>query len=123
MTILGIFGSVWASPLYLKVTLGIAIPILTLLAIYFIIVPNSIKVQICPRYTLDRERLTSDNNRTHDAVISPQGPKASPLLDPFSISQTTMPYATQSTHGARSMATSTTRKSEAQITSGCPHPK
>lgn len=56
MAILGIFGNVWASPLYLKVTLGIAIPMLTLLAIYFIIVPNSIKVQIRPPYTLDCEK-------------------------------------------------------------------
>lgn len=123
MAILGVFGSVWASPLYLKVTLVIAVPILVLLAIYFIIVPNSIKVQTPSRHILDYENLSSENNRTHDAAISLQDPKVSPLSDPSSISQTTMPYATQSMHGARSMATSTTPKLEAQITSGYRHPK
>ncbi|XP_014555486.1 hypothetical protein COCVIDRAFT_16919 [Bipolaris victoriae FI3] len=60
MAILGVFGSVWASPLYLKVTLVIAVPILVLLAIYFIIVPNSIK----------------DPRRRH----LPPGPKGLPFI-------------------------------------------
>jgi hypothetical protein len=123
MAILDLVQTAWKSSFALKLGLLTTTPILLLLTVYFIVVPNAIKVISPLRQPVSSHIKTDPACRTRDGDTFLQAQKATHSLALYSNSQTLKPYATKPLPGANNTAMYSTPRSAEQTTSGSLHHK